>query len=68
MPTHLNSDQLKALSDFFFDISKALVIGTFGFSAVNVNIPVSFRIINIVGGVILTYFCIKIGLSLLEES
>lgn len=67
MELALNSDQAKALSNFFFDIAKGVLVGSLGFSAGISDLSILLRLTNIIGGVILTYICMKIGLSLLEK-
>lgn len=67
MEVTLNTDQAKALSNFFFDIAKGTLVGSLGFSASISDLSIFLRVTNILGGVILTYICIKIGLSLLEK-
>lgn len=67
MGLSLNTGQAKALSDFFFDVAKAMIVGSFGFSAGISDLSLFLRIISIIGGLILTYISIRIGLSLLEQ-
>lgn len=63
----LNSDQAKVLSNFFFDLAKGILVGSLGFLAGISDLSMFLRLTNIIGGVILTYICMKIGLSLLEK-
>jgi hypothetical protein len=63
MGKSLNSDQLRGLSNFFFDVAKGLVLGGVGFYVVS-----SFQVkymISILSG-IFAYGCIKMALALLE--
>ncbi len=60
----LNREQAKSLSNFFFDVSKGLVLGGIGFTVV---VPWEMRITAIISSITLAYTCIRIGLSLLED-
>lgn len=63
----LNFDQAKALSGFFFDTARAVLVGSLGFSVGVYGLSLETRIVNIIGGLVLTYACIKVGLDLLES-
>jgi len=62
-----NSDQIKGIANFFFDVAKGAVIASFGVSAAAVGLPLDLRLANFAGGMFLAYFCLKTALNLLER-
>ena len=64
----MNSEQAKALSNFFLDVAKGLALATLGATAFpDGNIPFILRIFTAIISGFLTYVCVKIGLNLLEN-
>ena len=59
----LNSKQCERLSDFFFDVAKGLVLGGIGFATVA---PQEFKLIYSLISSIISFWCVKVGLKLLE--
>jgi len=59
----LNLRQAEALSNFFMDIAKGLVLGSL---ALSITVPGTVRLAYAVAASTLAYYCVKLGLSLLE--
>lgn len=62
---NLNQNQAKGLSNFFFDLAKALVLGVVAVNVVSSEIITKFLASSI--EIILAINCIRIALNLLEE-
>lgn len=67
MLTGINSRQADKLSNFFFDIAKGFVLGIAGLSVSGVEISFYSRFTNILVGIIVIYFCIRLGLELIKN-
>lgn len=67
MLTALNSKQADKLSNFFFDIAKGFVLGIAGLSVSGVEISLYLRFINVLVGIVVIYFCVKVGLELIKN-
>lgn len=60
----LNKAQAQELAQFFFDLAKGFILGGVGFTAIT---PAEIKLAMAIASLILTYFCIRIGLTLLKE-
>lgn len=60
----LNHNQAEKLADFFFDIAKGLILGGFGFASI---VPNEVKLIYPIVGSLLAFWCVKLGLKLLED-
>lgn len=60
----LNKAQAQELARFFFDVAKGLVLGGVGFATVG---SIEIRMVTILVSLLMSYFCIKFGLTLLKE-
>ena len=60
----LNSAQAKKLADFFLDIAKGLILGGLGFVTI---VPVGLKLFYTLLSLIFAFWCIKLGLKLLEN-
>ncbi len=63
--THLNHDQAKGLSNFFFDIGKGLIISGIGLSSIAKTFPE--KIILVVSNAVLTIICVVFAMSILDN-
>lgn len=64
MKVNLNNKQGERLADFFLDMAKGLLLGGIGFSAV---VPLESKLVTVFLSSGLSFWCLKMGLSLLEE-
>ncbi|MEK7497614.1 MAG: hypothetical protein AAB656_01710 [Patescibacteria group bacterium] len=67
MRVSLNREQAKGLSNFFLDIAKGLVLATLGFTVLPSGAALIFRAINVIALGMIAYYCVRIGLRLLEN-
>jgi hypothetical protein len=68
MLVSINSKQADRLSNFFFDVAKGIVLGTFGLSITASGISLFTLILNIFAGVFMVYLCVRVGMFLLNEN
>lgn len=67
MSGRFNSKQLASLSNFFFDIAKGVTLGAFSFTAISTGLDLAVRTFNFLAGLLLAYYCIRIGLYLVKD-
>ncbi len=62
---NLNKEQAKGLANFFFDIAKALVLGTVVINAVSASVIIKFATSSL--EILLAVGCIRVALNLLKD-
>ena len=67
MAVRFNPRQAQELSDFFFDVAEGSVLGFLDFSVGATGMSPLARLVNALGGLVLSYFLVRLALPLLEE-